>query len=199
MGRPRVHDEQTERELLAAAEGLLAGEGAEALSVRRLAEAAGTTPRAIYSVFGGKDGLVRALYREAFRALARDLDALPLTADPAADLVAAGVRGFRRWALQHPELFRLAFERAEADAPPTVQDSEVARAAFERLIGRVRRLAEQGLIAPGSVEPLAVAFHSLCEGLASVERRRTLPLPWRRDPEAVWTASLAALVRGFRA
>src|SRR4029453_15136385 len=98
MGRPRLHDETTERELLAAAERLLAEGGAEALSVRRLAEAAETTPRAIYSLFGGMDGLFRALFREAFHALSADLDALPLTDDPRADLIATGATGFRGWA-----------------------------------------------------------------------------------------------------
>src|SRR4030095_5589623 len=98
MGRPRLHDERTERELLAAAEVLLAEGGAEALSVRRLAEAARTTPRAIYSIFGGMDGLLGALFREAFHALAAALDALVLTDDPMADLVAAGAVGFRGWA-----------------------------------------------------------------------------------------------------
>src|SRR5262245_21427037 len=109
MGRPRLHNQATERELIAAAEALLAQGGAGALSVRRVAEAAGTTPRAIYSVFGGKDGLVDALFREAFEALSADLDALPSTQDPLQDLLAAGVNGFRGWALARPNLFRLAF------------------------------------------------------------------------------------------
>ena len=69
MGRPRLHDETTERELLAAAEGLLTAEGVAGLSVRRLAEAAGTSARAIYSVFGDRSGLVQALFQEAFVAL----------------------------------------------------------------------------------------------------------------------------------
>src|SRR5689334_3791913 len=143
MGRPRLHDDRTERDLLAAAEGLLAAEGVDGLSVRRLAEAAGTTPRAIYSLFGGKDGLLQALFREAFHALCADLDALPVTDDPEADLVAAGAQGFRHWAKAHPDLFRLAF--TDRSTPVRPVDSEAALQAFGRLLARIRRGVDAGL------------------------------------------------------
>ena len=197
MGRPRLHDERTERQLLRAAEALLAAEGAEGLSVRRLAEAAGASPRAIYSLFGSKDGLVRALFREAFHALSEDLDALPVTGDPARDLVEAGVTGFRGWALSHPELFRLVFEGGGPDVQPAPADSQVGAAAFGRLLVRVRRCADAGLIAEADAPTLGVAFHAMCEGLASVELRSRLPLWNERTPAEVWRESLGALVRGF--
>ena len=66
MGRPREHDDATAAALLAAAERILDQEGLSALSLRRLAEAAGTTTRAVYSLFGNKDGLIVALSRRAF-------------------------------------------------------------------------------------------------------------------------------------
>ena len=52
MGRPKEHDEATGVALLDAAERLVATGGVGALSVRAVAEAVGTTTRAIYSVFG---------------------------------------------------------------------------------------------------------------------------------------------------
>jgi len=196
MGRPRLHDERTERELLAAAEALLAEGGAEALSVRRLAEAARTTPRAIYSVFGGMDGLLGALFREAFHALAADLDALALTDDPMADLVAAGAVGFRGWARARPELFKLAFNEMPAVRG---EDSAAGVAAFERLVGRVRRCIDAGLIAPGRELEVGLSFHALCEGLAAFEGRGRFPLLAGQDPAAMWRSALGALVEGYRA
>jgi AcrR family transcriptional regulator len=197
MGRPRLHDEQTERELLAAAERLLAAGGLEALSVRALAEAAGSTTRAVYTVFGGKDGLMRALFREAFRALESDLQALALTDDPAADLVAAGVLGFRGWARAHPELFRLAFEGAiprPADGP--IEETGVQ--AFSRLRERVRRCIDAGLIAEGRELEVALSFHAMCEGLAVFEGRGRFPLLRGQDPVSMWRSALTALVAGYR-
>src|SRR5215471_13015579 len=107
MGRKRVHDEHTAEALLDAAERIVEAEGVEALTVRRVADAVGTTTRAVYSVFGSKDGLVVALGRRAFELLGAEIDAFPATRDPAADLVEAGVRVFRRFAIEHPALFRI--------------------------------------------------------------------------------------------
>jgi len=198
MGRPRLHDDRTERELLSAAEALLAAEGVEGLTVRRLAEAAGTSARAIYSVFGGKDGLVLALFREAFLALAADLDALPETDDPLADLVAAGAVGFRGWALARPHLFRLVFEARPPPQDPAGPDADAAVQAFTRLVAKVARCSAAGLLPTSSTRQAALAFHALCEGMASLELRGRFPLSPTHDPAAAWRDALAALVRGYR-
>jgi AcrR family transcriptional regulator len=192
MGRPRLHDDRTARELLAAAEALLATDGVEGLSVRKLAEAAGASPRAIYSLFGDRAGLVRALFHEAFVALRSDIEALPLTDDPLADLVAAGVQGFRGWALARPALFRLVFEAAPLDGPPDPAGVE----AFQRMVGRVARCSQAGLLTPGHEPTIALAFHALCEGLASLELRGRFPLTPQDDAAQAWRGALTALVKG---
>jgi AcrR family transcriptional regulator len=105
VGRPRRHAERTARALLDAAERIVESEGLKALSVRRVADEAGTTTRAVYSLFGSKQGLVIALGKRAFELLGTAIAALPTTPDPAADLVEAGVAVFRRFAVEHPSLF----------------------------------------------------------------------------------------------
>src|SRR4051812_15130775 len=55
--------------LLDAAGELLLAEGAEGMTTRRLAAMAGTTTQAIYTEFGGKEGIARAMYREGFARL----------------------------------------------------------------------------------------------------------------------------------
>ena len=197
MGRPRLHDDRTERELLAAAERLLAAGGVEALSVRALAEAAGATTRAVYTVFGGKDGLMRALFREAFAVLEADLVALPVSDDPAADLVDAGVVGFRGWARARPELFRMAFETAIPRAPDG-PDEETGVRAFGRLRERVARCIASGLIAEGRELEVALSFHALCEGLAVLEARGRFPPLRGQDSSGMWRSALTALVDGYR-
>src|SRR5262249_50852559 len=96
MGRPKLHGEATAGALLETAERIVDSEGLEALTVRRVAEGAGTSTRAVYSVYGSKDGLVVALGRRAYELLLTDIEALPATDDPAADLVTAGLEVFRR-------------------------------------------------------------------------------------------------------
>src|SRR5262250_3269254 len=91
VGRPREHDEPTRAALRPAAEPLVAEGGVAASSVRAVADEAGTTTRAVYSLFGSKDGLlVDALAQGAFDYLTDGIDALTRTGDPVADLVAVG-------------------------------------------------------------------------------------------------------------
>ena len=197
MGRPRLHDEATERALLTAAERLLVEEGVEAVTVRRTAEAAGVSPRAIYSLFGAKDGVLRALYREAFHALAADVEALPVTDDPVADVVAAGAVAFRGWARARPDLFRLVFLDGPTRLAPKPAESEAGVQALERLMMRIRRCEAEGVIAAGEARAAGMAFHALCEGLAALELRGRFPLWSEQDAVDMWRRALSALLRGF--
>lgn len=86
MGRPREHDENTARALLAAAEQLLQQRGTAALSLREVAAGAGTSTRAVYSLFGSKEALVGALGAHAMGLLHEGVDAIPVTDDPRRDL-----------------------------------------------------------------------------------------------------------------
>ena len=196
MGRPRLHDQSTERDLIRAAEGLLASEGAEGLSVRRLAQAAGTSARAIYSVFGSMEGLLGALFREAFLALIADLDAQAVTDDPMADLIALGAQGFRAWALKRPALFGLVFGGRPLE--PDVHDADAGVQAFGRLVARVRRCSAAGLFPAGGEPAIAMSFHALCEGMASLELRGRFPVDPVDDPAEAWRQALTALVNGYR-
>src|SRR5690242_17190382 len=118
MGRPRLHDDQTRDALIAAAEQLVERGGAGAVSVRAVADAIGTTTRAVYSLFGSKEGLLDALARRSFELLRDDISRLPTTGDPERDLVIAGVEVFRPMAVEHPAMFALAFLRAAPDVDP---------------------------------------------------------------------------------
>ena len=121
MGRPRVHDEETAEALLDAAERIVAADGPEALSMRRVADQAGTTTRAVYSLFESKEGLLVALGNRAFQMLGSWVNGYPQTDDAAADLVNSIVDNFRRWALEHPALFRIAFQRI-GELPPQLTE-----------------------------------------------------------------------------
>ena len=122
MGRPREHDDATASALLAAAERTVQERGAAALSVRRVAEEVGTSTRAVYSLFGSKDGLIAALGARMFDLLREGLDALAATEDPGADLVEAGLM-FREVATEHPSLFAVGVQRVAPDASPTVRSA----------------------------------------------------------------------------
>ena len=194
MGRPRVHDEQTRAELLATAERLVAEGGIEAVSVRAAAMGAGTTTRAVYVLFGSKEGLVQALAQRAFNLVMEQVAAVPLTDDPGHDLIAGSVKGFRVFALEHPDLFRLFFT-AQPLRPPLSTDSTRTRiAALGQLILLVERARVAGLLGDHSVEEVTLLWDALCTGLAM--REICGPIQ-RSEGERIWTDALTALLTGL--
>jgi AcrR family transcriptional regulator len=196
MGRPREHDEATRTALLRAAERLLAEGGPDALSIRHVSDAVGTSTRAVYSLFGSKEGLRSALYQVTFQDLRRRLLAVTETSDPIADLVRIGIDGFRAQALAHPHLFRLAFEWPGRGTKTTDADRREALATFDMLIRLIERAAG-GRRDAVDLRRLAVGFHALCQGLASGELAGLVGT--YVDMPKVWHDTLTAYVRGFAA
>ena len=201
MGRPREHDEHTRAALRAAAERLVAEGGVAAFSVRAVADEAGTTTRAVYSLFGSKDGLlVDALAQGAFDYLAEGIDALRETDDPVADLVAVGVRVFRGLVREHPALYRIAFQRIVPGFRAGPEVTAARQRAWARLTARIERLREAGLVDHRPVAEAAVEFNAMLEGLANAELRgRALSLLPEGAEEEAWRSALTTLIRGFGA
>jgi AcrR family transcriptional regulator len=195
VGRPREHDETTRAALLAAAERLIDERGPDAASVRAVADEVGTTTRAVYSVFGSKLGLLEALATRLFEELGRAIDAVPVTDDPAADLVEVGLQGFRKTVLAHPSLYRLVFLRVVPDLELGPDFGRVAYEAFGRMQGRVERLDPAGSRGGQEVHERALAFHALTEGLGSMEVRGQMLA--EVDAERVWRGALTWMVQGF--
>jgi AcrR family transcriptional regulator len=201
MGRPREHDERTRAALLAAAERLVAEGGPAALSVRAVADRAGTTTRAIYSVFGSKDGLlVQALAGRAFEFLYDEIAKLEETDDPAADLVDVGVLVVRRLVLEHPALYRIAFQRIVPGMDAGPELTAARQKAWRQLVGKVERLEAAGLLGAKRAEEAAVEFNAMMDGLGNAELRgavlRVLP---EGSEEQTWRAALTTVLRGFAA
>ena len=185
MGRPREHDERTAAALLAAAERAVNDGGIETLSVRGVAADVGTTTRAVYSLFGSKEGLVAALAARPFELLREGLESLPVTDDPAADLVEAALM-YRRFSNEHPSLWALGVQFVPESGAVNV----VAWESLNLLKEKVGRLRLHGR----TVDQATLQFHALCEGMAAVELRGMSGVA---DWEAIWRQGFAALVSGF--
>lgn len=194
VGPPRQHDQKTAKALLDAAERVVAADGLGAVSVRALADEVGTTTRAIYSLFGSKDGLIIALGVRTFDSLAGAVEAVPTTPDAVRDLVQAGVIGFRSLVTEHPALFQLGVQQTGTTAEQVVEIRTAAARAWTVLQAHVTRLQQQGRLGMWSPNEAATAFHALCEGLAALETRCAFPA---EAAEHLWCDALTALVVGF--
>ena len=150
----------------------------------------------MYSLFGSKDGLIAALGERTYQLLSTAVEALPTTQDAGADLVEAGVSGFRCLVVNHPGLFQLGIQQTHTcQGPATAEQVVGIRAAAARawrvLQARVVRLERQGRLGAQSVDEAAAAFHALCEGMAALEIRGVLTA---ESAERQWRTALTDLV-----
>lgn len=152
----------------------------------------GTTTRAVYSVYGSKDGLLAALGAHAFNLLREGVEAIPRTDDPRRDLIAAGMM-FRHFATEHPSLFALGVQ-GQIPAGGRGHVTASAQTVLQSLRALVARLQDEQLLGDRTVAEAAVEFHALCEGLAAVELRGFTSAS---DAERIWRQGLTALVQGF--
>ncbi len=120
--------------LLDAALEVLQRDGATGLTVRNVTAAAGCSTTGIYTYFGGKHGLVEALYLDGFRSFDRAVSSL-LDADR---LEEAG-RAYRQWALANPTHYLVMFGRVVPDFVPGARAMEEAARSFGALVGAVAR------------------------------------------------------------
>ncbi|MDQ3760552.1 MAG: WHG domain-containing protein [Actinomycetota bacterium] len=196
MARPKLHDDALRIRLLDTAGELLTSEGPDALSLRRLAAAAGTSTSAVYALFGGKPGILRALFIEAFTRFAAHLDTVTPTDDPLADLLALG-RAYRVSALADPHLYAVMFDSPVPGFEPTLQDYAHAEATFAPLLNTVRRASAAGLLVDADPGLIATALWANVHGLVSLELRCAMPAG-AVPPGELFETAIRANLNGWR-
>ena len=177
----------------------------EPITLRSLVQGTGVSTMAVYTYFGGMDGVWRALRQEGFTRLAARFETLTIPEDPVEDLV-AGVAAYVVNALEHPDLYRVMF-----DATVELEDVEAAEATLQYLVRAARRCRDAGRVRE-DVDPVQLANEvwTVSHGIVSlvvsrVTSRRTLasgiplltavivaagddPAVCRRSVEAGWAA-----------
>jgi AcrR family transcriptional regulator len=194
MPKLKQRTPELREQVLAAALRLLAEDGVAALTARRLARAAGTSPAAVYELFGDKAGVVRSLFFAGFAQLGDALGELREGDDAREDLVALAQR-YRRFIVEQPALATVMFSRPFASFDPAFEEAAAGAAVRERIVGAVRRAVSAGVL-DGDPTDIAHACVALVHGLAAAEAARRLG----SSPAAVerrWDVAVQALLRGF--
>lgn len=182
--------------MLGAAGRLLAEHGPGALSLRRLAGQVGASTQAIYSLFGSKDGLVRAMHRTGFEALDRHLAAVALSGDPVGDLCDLAL-AYRASALAHPHLYEVMFACPIPEFEPSEEDQQLALRTLDRLRAVVSHHAKTGALGSSDPEQISIQLWALAHGLATLELQGALDdTP---DPVQTWRSAFQALLTGLAA
>jgi AcrR family transcriptional regulator len=186
--------DERDGDILEAASRILREEGAAALTVRRIAAEAGCSTMGIYSHFGGKDGVIDALYVEGFERLCADMSELAATDDPVGDLRRCAL-GYREHALAHATHYMVMFGGAVPDFEPRPESKALAREAFERLVARVQRTVDAGALR-GDASELAQTLWSAMHGQVMLELVGIAPVD--DDPDVRYQHLVDTVMDGMR-
>jgi AcrR family transcriptional regulator len=152
------------RTIIELAAHVIASEGEAKLTARRLADDAGTSTMAIYTHFGGMDGVRHAVRREGFARLTNRLQQLTETKDPVADLALLGLV-YVDHATVEPDLYRVMFIEPLQDRV----DAEIGWDTFAALVQGVERcIAARRFTRGGEAETLARQLWALAHGSVSL-------------------------------
>lgn len=171
----RSGQEALRRTLLDAASRLLLAEGPGALTMRRVAGAVGCSTTVLYTMFGGKEGLADALYREGFERLRRRLEAVA-DDDPLARLGALA-HAYRANALAERAYYGVMFQQAIPGFRPSAASLAAAGASLEVLARAVRAAMDAGALRPGDPQPVAEVLWAAVHGVVSLELAGHFPDP----------------------
>lgn len=131
-------DQTTAARIISAARALLDSEGAEAVTMRRVAQAVGITAMAIYRHYPNREGLLNALADRGFAELAAELAAKTFTGSIEVRL-AKMADIYVDHALSNPRLFELMFLNPRAGARRYPQDFKAGRSPTANLMVQVIR------------------------------------------------------------
>ncbi|MEV6321967.1 TetR/AcrR family transcriptional regulator [Nocardia sp. NPDC051787] len=188
---PRGSGAQLREEILRATAELLARTGhADAVSIRAVSKLVGVSAPSIYRHFADKDELIEAVVAQAFEDLSAALRAaIDPNTSPMNRLRDQGM-AYVRFALQHPEQYRL------ATAPTTSRgavDQVLTSGAFQLFAVTVRECMDEGTIAPGDPLPVVLQMWAVAHGIASLLIAKPY-LPWGEVEAAADRVMSAACV-----
>jgi AcrR family transcriptional regulator len=191
---PMVQLDPVGSTLLKAASDLLAAEGPGALTVRRIASAAGVSTMNVYSRFGGKDGVVEHLFVEGFTRLGEGMRTVVETDDPIADMMACGL-SYRQFAIDNPTLYSVMFDSVVPDYRPTIEAKLIAGATLELLADRIGRAMASGVLRSADRMQTAALVWATCHGVVSLELKTegSMDIDW----PAVYQQALGMIVKGL--
>lgn len=160
--------------LIEAGVAMLAQEGLQGLSMRKLAKQAGVSHNAPYMHFADKEALLAAIAEEGFGILANEVGSATTAAgaDWHGQLRAASW-AYVRFALQHPSHFQVMFRGYDPDVYPTLSAASLGALGLLRQV--IETGQESGLVVARDSQELAALTWSLLHGVATILAAHKMP------------------------
>lgn len=182
---------QTSAQLMAAAAEILDAEGIAGLSVRSIADRAGTSTIGVYSHFGGKNGVLNRLYISGFQRLGAAVKAGQRDGtDAGHDGIFRAIDAYLEFEARKPRLYALMFDTQEGRFEPDEIARKAARAAFMNLVSVF--LAARPDWHRSHAARIAFEAWALVHGLMML-RPHQVP----KQPLAVWRWTVTSAVRNY--
>ncbi len=144
--------------------------GAEGMTMRAVATAAGVSPPAVYLHFADKDELIFAVCQDVFNQLDLALEQAAEGIDDPIEAMKARGRAYVHFGLEHPDHYRVLFMQAPGNQPHHYGPEEVkASAAFGHLMSNVATMTADPRVR-GEIDPyeLALDCWAYVHGLTSL-------------------------------
>lgn len=197
--RASYHHGALRDELIKACVALIEAEGIGAVSLRRVARAAGVSPGAPYHHFPDRSSLLAAIAAQGYELLGPRLREARKHAPTAARALGALIEAYVSFARDHPAHVRLMLrgELGELDKHPETRSA--GEATIELLTEVVMDCQREGSAPPGDPQPLVAMVWAMSVGIVTLWLDG--PLEGRcvslgTTPEAL-TAQIAALLESL--
>lgn len=159
----------TRAAIVAAARDLIAADGLERLSVRRVAARLGVTAPALYAHVDDKDDLLRAVAELEFTRLIERFEAIAESVPDPLERIRAQSHAYVEHAIADPALFRVMFLFRPAWSPqPNAPELPLATKAFEHAAAAVQEAIAAGRLHADDPLLASLAIWSAAHGVATV-------------------------------
>ena len=160
-----MNSKPTSEKIADAARGLLDREGAEAVTMRRVAEAVGITAMAVYRHYPNRAGLLNALADEGFAELAMRLEGAKLSGGIEKQLEGV-MQIFLDHAIEKPRLFELMFLTPREGARQFPQDFRAGKSPTANPSARILREGmKSGFLREDDVWEIVFEMGALLQGM----------------------------------
>lgn len=165
-----MHAPPTATRILHAARALFERDGAAAVSMRKVAAAAGITPMAIYRHFPNREALLKRICDDSFAEITRHWGA-HRHGGGALHRLLATQRIYLDYALAYPHLFDYAFSARRSDARKFPEDFHAGRSPTANVIHDVVVEAQQqGLLRDTDPWEISMSLWAHAHGLIALYR-----------------------------
>ncbi len=176
--------------LVAAGVEMVATEGEQGLSMRKLAKRAGVSHNAPYMHFTDKEALLAAIAEEGFHLLTDAVQAAVAAAgNDWYEQLLAGSQAYVHFALDYPSHFRMMFRAYEVESYPAL--AAASSGALETLRALVEAGQRSQVVINGDSKQLATMTWSLLHGIATILAVQKMP------PDVMGERTSSELVRDY--